>query len=272
MSIKIAFQWVEWAYSHIASKMVAFNLVLPETEIIWLPNFWAVWDSIDKNTIWILPIENSYAGSIHENMYRFLRYDFKIIWEIQFPIRHCLLSKWTQISKIKKVYSHQQALSQCHDFLKSRWIEAISYLDTAWSAKMVSESNDYTIWAIASKEAGEIYGMHRLQEDIQDQDWNTTRFLIVGSKWNTINYPQKANKITVLFRTRNIPASLYKCLWAFATNSINLSKIESMPDLKNPFSYFFWLDFEWNSNQKWVSEAIKELEYFTEEIKMLWEY
>lgn len=270
--MKIYFQWVKWAYSHIASIIAADKFNISSDNIEWVENFSKVWEKIGTDWIGILPIENSYAWSIHENMYKFLRYDHKVIWEIKFPIRHCLLSKWNDINKIKKVYSHQQALSQCHDFLKSKWIEAISYLDTAWSAKMVSESDDETIWAVASKEAGEIYWLNSLATDIQDQDWNMTRFFIVASKDANLIYPEKSNKTTILFEARNIPASLYKCLWAFATNSINLSKIESMPNLKNPFSYIFWLDFEWNSNDKSVKEALSELKFFSEEIRIIWEY
>ncbi len=270
--MKIYFQWEPWAYSHIASKIAADWLKLENTDILWVQNFWLVWENISEEAVGVLPIENSYAWSIHENMYKFLRFPYKVIWEIQFPIRHCLLSKWTDIDKIKKVYSHPQALSQCYDFLKSKWIEAISYLDTAWSAKMVSETWDETIAAIASKEAWEIYWLNRLAEDIQDQDGNTTRFFIVASEKSNIEYTNKNNKTTIIFEARNIPASLYKCLWAFATNSINLTKIESMPDLKNPFSYIFWLDFEGSSNQTNIKEALKELNYFTKEYKIIWEY
>lgn len=270
--MKIYFQWEAWAYSHIASIIAANKLNIAIDDIFWLPNFWAVWENIDSESIWILPIENSYAWSIHENMYKFLRFPHKVIWEIQFPIRHCLLSKWNNISDIKKVYSHPQALSQCYDFLKSHGIEAIPYLDTAWSAKMISENYDNSIWAIASKEAWEIYGLNTIKKDIQDQDWNTTRFFIVASSENKMKFQEVNTKTTVIFEARNIPASLYKCLWAFATNGINLTKIESMPNLKNPFSYIFWLDFEGTRWLEWVDEALNELKYFTKEYSIIWEY
>lgn len=270
--MKIYFQWELWAYSHIASIIASWELKINKTEIIWVSNFEKVWENIWDNWIWVLPIENSYAGSVHENMYKFLRFPYKVIWEIYLPIRHCLLSIWKDIKKIKKVYSHPQALSQCYEFLKKHNIEPISYFDTAWSAKMISESRDEATWAIASIEAWEIYNLNILEQDIQDQNGNTTRFFIVAPKNTKLDYPTKNNKTTVLFEARNIPASLYKCLWAFATNKINLSKIESMPNHKDPFSYIFWLDFEWTSSQEEVKEALHELSFFTKEYMIIGEY
>lgn len=270
--MKIYFQWELWAYSHIASEIMRKELKLKNDSIIWLWSFWKVWDSIDDNSIWVLPIENSYAWSIHENMYKFLRFDYKVIWEINLDINHCLLGTWNDISKIKKVYSHPQALSQCYNFLKKHWIEWITYFDTATAAKMIWESNDNTIAAIASKEASKIYNLNILKEWIQDQIGNTTRFFIVTNKNNSLELKIKSNKITIIFEAQDIPASLYKCLGAFATNDINLSKIESLPNLKDPFSYMFWLDFQWKLEDKRVESALKELKFFTKKYSIVWEY
>lgn len=272
--MKIYYQWELWAYSHIASKIVWKAIKLTDTNLIWLSNFSKIWENIDDESIWVLPIENSYAWSIHENMYKFLRYDYKVIWEIVLDIKHCLLWKQsTDISQIKKVYSHPQALSQCYDFLKQNNIEPVSYFDTSTAAKMVSESEDSSIAAIASKEASVIYNLNILRENIQDQIWNTTRFFIVWTKNNKIEILiKKSTKTTIIFKTRNIPASLYKCLWAFATNWINLSKIESLPSHKDPFTYMFWLDFEWTGEQKEVQNALNELQFFTKEYFIIWEY
>lgn len=270
--MKIYYQWELWAYSHIVAQMIWKQLKLDDKNLVGLSSFWKVRDTIENDSIGILPIENSYAGSIHENMYRFLRYNYKVIWEIELDIRHCLLSKWKDIKKIKKVYSHPQALSQCYDFLKNHEMEPISFVDTASAAKMVSENTDETIAAIASKEASEIYWLNILKEDMQDQLGNTTRFFVIGTKDNKIDIGKKSNKTTIIFKSRNIPASLYKCLWAFATNWINLTKIESLPSLKDPFTYMFWLDFEWTSNDKKVENAINELKFFTKEYFIIWEY
>ena len=270
--MKIFFQWEKWAYSHIASKIIWKELDIQDENIIGLGNFSKVWEMIDDNSIWVLPIENSYAGSIHENMYKFLRFDHKVIWEVNLDIRHCLMSKWNDISKIKKVYSHQQALSQCYNFLSEHSMDAISYFDTATAAKMVSENDDESIAAIASSEAAKLYGLNVLKEWIQDQIGNTTRFFIVANKKNNIKLTQKSDKITIIFEAHNIPASLYKCLWAFATNNLNLSKIESLPSLKDPFSYMFWLDFKGKLGDAKVENALKELKFFTKDYFIIWEY
>lgn len=116
--MKLIYQWVPWAYSNLAC-FEAKELIKSEiTDINGLPDFKSVWNNINKDNIAVLPFENSYAWSIHENLYNFLRHDFKIIWEINLEVNHCLLSKEEKISDIKNVYSHPQALDQCHDFLK----------------------------------------------------------------------------------------------------------------------------------------------------------
>jgi len=270
--MKIYYQWNSWAYSHLASLEVEKNLSRKVDNIIWKPDFLSVWEKIWEWNIWVLPVENGYAGSIHENLYYFLRYDYKIIWEYDFLVNHCLLSFEDDIKKIKKVYSHPQALSQCHNFLKENNIIAKNFSDTAWAAKYVGEKKEAWTWAIASKLAAEIYWLNILKENIQDQKGNTTKFFIITKKDLDINYEKKANKVSIIFKAKNIPASLYKCLWAFATNNVNLTKIESMPDLKDPFSYIFFLTFEWKLSDENIKKALEELDFFTTTIKILWEY
>lgn len=270
--MKIYYQWEAGAYSNLASIIAKENLNIETADIIWLSDFPEVWANIWDNAIWVLPIENSTAWSIHENLYNFLRYDFKIIWEIDLEIKHCLLSNETDISKIKEAYSHPQALSQCHNYLNHHKIKPIIFYDTAWAAKEIKEKNMYWVRAIASSLAGEIYWLNKISEDIQDQNWNTTRFFVVVPKDSKLEFGIKQNKTSIIFETKNIPASLYKCLWAFATNNINLTKIESMPSFKDPFSYIFWLDFEWNMQESNIINSLNELKFFTKEIKVLWEY
>ncbi len=270
--MNLIYQWIDWAYSHIASQIAEENLWIKAKNIIWYPDFSTVWEKIDEKNIWVVPIVNSYAGNIHENLYNFLRYDNKIIWEINLEINHCLLSNEKKIEDIKKVYSHPQALSQCHNFLKKHNIKAINGWDTAWSAKKISESKESWVWALASSLAWEMYNLNKIKCSVQDQVWNTTRFFIIAPKNTKLNFSDKKNKTTIIFEAKNIPASLYKCLWAFATNNVNLTKIESLPNLKWPFSYLFWLDFEWNLSDENVKKALEELEFFTLYIKVLGEY
>ena len=201
-----------------------------------------------------------------------MRYDCEIIWEIDLNIDHFLLSNEKSISEIKEVYSHSQALSQCHNFLKKHNIRAVKYRDTAWAWKMISDKKLKWSWSIWSALSWELYWLNIIADKIQDQDWNTTRFFIVTKKNSKIKYSSKMWKITIIFESRDMPASLYKCLWAFATNSINLTKIESLPALKDPFTSTFWLDFQWKLSDPKIKWTLKELDFFTKEIKILWEY
>lgn len=269
--MKIYYQWQKWAYMHQASIEVAKNLSIEVDEIVWLDSFYDCWEKLD-NSILVLAIENSYAWSIHENLYNFLRYEAKIIWEYNLEINHALCSKEKNLKDIKLAYSHFKALPQCHNYLKKHNIKWVIYKDTSAAAQMVAESKEKNIASISSRLACDMFWLNVIEESIQDQEWNKTRFIIIVKKDSKIKYKNKSNRISILFEARDIPASLYKCLWAFATNSINLSKIESMPSLKWPFSYYFWLDLEWNLKQESVKKALEELKFFTNDIKILWEY
>lgn len=270
--MKIYYQGIPWAYSSIAAKEIQKHLSKEYSETIWVENFDDVWNSIDDKNIAILPIENSYAGSIHHNVYNFLYYNYEIIGEISIPIHHCLLTQWDNIKNIKKAYSHPQALAQCRKFGEDNNIEFVTYTDTALAAQMVKESNDPTIAAIASDYAGELYKLNILKKDIQDQNGNTTRFLIIKNKDNTVKYNDKKEKVAMLFQARNLQGVLYKCLWAFATNGIDLTKIESLPSQKDPFTYMFWIECKGKLDTKEMKDALHELEFYTEEINILWEY
>lgn len=270
--MKLIYQWIPWAYSNIACLKAKKLLDIQIDEMVWLADFKSVWEQIDDKHIAILPVENSYAWNIHENIYNFLRYDYKIIWEINLEINHCLLSKEENIKNIKIIYSHPQALDQCHNYLKNKNIKPKIFWDTAGAAQMLIKNKDNWVWAIASSLAWDIYWLNILDKNIQDQNWNTTKFFIIVPKNSKIEINEKKWKTSIIFETKNIPAALYKCLWAFATNNVNLTKIESMPSLKWPFTYLFWMNFEWNIKDKNVIKSLEELEFFTKQIKILWEY
>lgn len=271
--MKILYQWEIWAYSNIASLWVEKLLNRKVNDIIWFPDFLSVWGKINDDSIAVLPVENSKAWTIFENIYNFLNFkDILIIWEYYQEINHYLWSLETDIKNIKEVYSHPQALSQCHNFLTKNNFKRVSYYDTAWSCKMIKEKNKMQARAIWSSLIGQIYGLNLLWENIQDQNWNTTRFLVLAKRWTKIKLNKNSNKVSIIFEARDVPSSLYKCLWAFATNWINLTKIESLPSLKNNFSYMFFLEFEWNLKDKNVKDALKELKYFTSFLYILWNY
>ena len=270
--MNLFYQGHPWAYSNLACLEAKKHVNIEISNIQWLPDFKSVWEKIWDNSLWLIPLENSYAGNIHENFYNFLRYDYKVIWIVNLEVHHCLLSNETNLSKIKKVYSHPQALDQCHDYLKSHNIIPEIYSDTAGSAKMISENKISWVWAIASSLAADIYNLNSIDSSIQDQKWNTTRFFLIAPQNLELQYWDIKNKTSIIFEAKNIASSLYKCLWAFATNNVNLTKIESLPSLKDPFTYLFWIDFEWTSADINVQNALEELKYFTKTVKIVWEY
>lgn len=189
-----------------------------DISIEWRESFEKCWEELKWNIL-VLAIENSYAGTLYENLYKFLEYDAKIIGEYAFPIHHCLCSKETKKENIKKVYSHYKALPQCYKYLKKNNMKGIIYSDTALSAKMVSESKESWIASISSSLACEMYGLNILEKNIEDQKWNTTRFLIIIPKESGIVYTKKPEKSVLslkhkIFLQASIPAleSLLKIL------------------------------------------------------------
>ena len=166
---------------------------------------------------------------------------------------------------------------QCQNYLKKHNIEPIVSSDTAWAAKFVSEQNDETIASISSDLCSEIYNLKVIDKNIQDQTWNTTRFFVIvkrdifESNKELFDLP-KTWKISIKFKTKDIPSALYKCLWAFATRYINLTKIESLPARENRFEYIFWIDFEKNVSDDVIKSALEELSFFCKDLIILGEY
>jgi prephenate dehydratase len=146
-------------------------------------------------------------------------------------INHCLVSLEDNISDVKTVISHPQALDQTYHYMKSHNMVRENFYDTAGAAKHISENNVRKYGAMSSKLAAAIYNLNILEEGVQDQSGNTTRFLVIclNKEVKKYNYKEKKNKISLLIEARHIPASLYKCLGAFATNNVNLTKIENLP-------------------------------------------
>ena len=270
---KIYYQWDLGSYHHQVSEEIKKNLNIEIEDMIGFDSFEECWEKLDKDNVLVIAIENSTAGSIYENLYKFLNTDSKIIGEYNMEINHCICSLENSFSDIERVYSHSKALPQCYNYLKDKGLKnQIVFPDTAGAAKKIYEENEKNAGAICSSFAAKMYNLNILEENISDQKWNTTRFVIIVPKKSKIGYNIKKNKVSILFEARDIPASLYKCLWAFATNNVNLTKIESLPDIKNPFSYLFWLDFEWKLSDDKLQKSLEELKFFTTKINIIWEY
>lgn len=275
--MKIYYQWYPWAYGNKASNQVAQELQQDQKDIVWVETFREVFTQIDAGNVWVLPIENSYAWSIHENFYHIISGEYTIIGEVFLDINHYLLANTSDISNIKEVYSHPQALMQCQNYLKQHSITPVVFWDTAWAAKMVSHSQKTDIASISSDLCSDLYGLHILDQNIQDQNGNTTRFFVVVAKKffekNKEKFQMKKTwKVSIQFKTKDIPSALYKCLWAFATGFINLTKIESLPARENRFEYIFWIDLEKNVSDEIIADALDELQFFCKDLVILWDY
>jgi len=271
--MNIYYQWEPGSYSHLASIEIAKNMSVDTSEITGLLDFDGVWEHINEGHIGVLPIENSYAGSIHHNVYNFLKSDNKIIGEYNFEVHHCLLSLENDISKVSEVYSHPQALSQTYKYSKKHNFIQKPYGDTAGSAKMIVDKQKMWVWAIASELAAELYGLNILEKNIQDQSGNTTKFLIVVPETSqSVDFLIKKWRVTLLLKTDHTSWSLYKCLQIFALAHINMTKIESIPLGAGHFSYAFWITIEWSMSDDIVSNSIKKLQNITDFVKILWEY
>lgn len=194
----------------------------------------------------VLPVENSSAGSVNEVYDLVMKHRFTIAAAVELPVSHCLLAlPGAKPEEIAVVYSHPQALAQCADFIAERRLEARTYINTAAAARMVAQSGDRTLCAIASRRAAEIYGLDILNDNIQSVDNNSTRFIAIS---RTLVIPDDANKISLIFALPHVTGSLYRVLSRFAMAGLNLTKLESRPARNGGFEYLFYLDFEGDLN------------------------
>jgi prephenate dehydratase len=269
--IKIAFQGEKGAYSHLACEEI-FKGVDIQNCATFEETFKLAFD--DENYKAIIPIENSLAGRVADIHYLLPKYKLQIYAEHFQKVEHCLLSKpEANISDIKYVRSHAQAIGQCQEIIKKNKFKPIISADTAGSAKELSENKDITIAAIASELAAKIYGLKILQKNIEDESGNVTRFLVMGKNANQPEHDKSKKYITTcIFRLKSEPSALYKSLGGFATNQINLTKLESF-SVKNTFDQTnFYLDLEGHLEQKAVQKSLEELGFHTESLDILGVY
>ena len=270
----IAYQGEPGAYSEIA----ALRFGEPQPFESFDDVFTAVTDK--KADYAVIPIENSLGGSIHQNYDLLLRRPVVILAETFVKVEHCLLGlPGSSVDKANKVLSHPQALAQCHNFIAEHPnIRAEAAYDTAGSAKIVAAGGDPSVLAIASKRAGELYGLEILQEELADEEWNITRFFCIARQDNPDvshlkNQPDTSQpKTSIVFSLPNEQGSLFKALATLALRGIDLTKIESRPSKKKAFEYLFYADILGHNSDPNIHNALEHLREFAPMIKVLGSY
>ena len=269
--IKVAFQGEQGAYSHLACLQV-----FPNTEIKSCKTFDQVFKLAKESSEYkiVIPITNSSTGSIADMHYLLPKYKLQIHAEHFQKVNHNLLGiKGSKLSDIKTVRSHSQAIAQCSQVIFRNNLKAIVSADTAGSAKFVSEKKDKTESAIASELASKIYNLEILKSNVEDEVGNVTRFLVMGKETEQPeNLKNKKYITSCIFKLKSIPAALYKALGGFATNSVNLCKLESFA-AKNSFDQMqFYIEIEKHIEDPSLQKALEELGFHTEQLDILGVY
>lgn len=276
----VAYQGVSGAYSHLACQRV-----FPELEAVACEDFQSAILMVEKDQadFAMIPLENSTAGRVEE-IYRLLpKTHLQIVAEHFEPVNHCLLAlPGVQLDDIKTVSSHPQALAQCFHRLGELNIKAIAATDTALSAQRLAAQKPEVLegevsyrqqGAIASTLAAELYGLNILAENFQDVSGNTTRFIVLAKQPSASSFDTQLLYITsLLFSVRNIPAALYKALGGFATNGVNLIKLESYMDGGTMEASHFHIDLVGHPEQASMVRALAELDYFAKDVRVLGSY
>ena len=264
----VAFQGERGAYSEDAAY--AFFGISAATEPC--RHLSDVFEKVEKGEaeFGIVPIENSTEGSVNETYDLFLIHNLKVCGEKILKINHCLMANPnTELTSIKTIYSHPQALAQCRRFLERFDFEAIPVYDTAGSGKMLKEKQLKNVGAIGSERAAELNEMRILASGISDNPNNFTRFFVLSK---TDSRATGKDKTSIIFAVRHVPGALYKVLEILANKHINITKLESRPTKQTPWEYNFYLDFEGHRTGKKCREALGELRKRVLSVRILGSY
>ncbi len=266
----IVFQGEPGANSHLACERA-----FPKMKAVSCPTFEDTLAAIRSGEARyaMIPIENSVAGRVADIHHLLPKADTYIVAEFFLRVHHQLMAKpGTKFEEIKRVLSHTHALGQCRKMLQDSGLTPVPEADTAGSARLVAQSKDRDIAAIAPSLAAKTYGLEIIKSDIEDEQHNTTRFLVLTKDPDDAE-PEEAPVITTfIFRVRNVPAALYKALGGFATNNVNMTKLESY-QLEGTFNAsMFFADIEGHPSERSVHLALEELSFFSNELKVLGTY
>jgi prephenate dehydratase len=267
---KIVFQGERGANSHIACRAA-----YPAHEPVACPTFEDAFAAISAGEaeLGMIPIENSVAGRVADIHHLMPTSALHIVAEYFLPVRHQLMApKGARLTDVKSVESHLMALGQCRNIIRRLGLKSIVAADTAGSAREVAERGDKSRAAIASRLAAEIYGLDILAEDVEDEAHNTTRFVVLAREAQLAQRGEGLIVTTFVFRVRNVPAALYKALGGFATNGINMTKLESYMVEGNFSATQFYADVEGHPEDRALKLALEELGFFSKELKILGVY
>ena len=268
--MKIVYQGSPGAYSHLAAKKI-----YPKSEFISCNTFEDCFKNCFENEDYktIIPVENSIAGRVADIQYLINKYKLQIYAEHFQEIKHNLMIlKDNNIKNVKSVRSHSQAISQCQKLINLNKFEPIIAADTAGSAKYISDKKIINEAAIASELAAKIYNLKIVKKNIEDNRSNVTRFLIMGKKKLHPEFKNKNYITSCIFKVKNKPAALYKCLGGFATNNVNLSKLESFSDQNSFEQYLFICDMYGHIEDQKIQKSLEELGFHTVNLDILGVY
>jgi prephenate dehydratase len=267
---KIAFQGEPGANSHIACEEVH-----PDHEPLPCATFEDALAAIASGeaALGMIPIENSIAGRVADIHHLLPQAELHIVGEHFLPIHFQLMApKGARLAGIKTVESHIHALGQCRRFIRKHGFAATIAGDTAGAAKNIAAAGDPTRGALAPRLAASIYGLDILAENVEDEDHNTTRFVILAKEPRWAKRNGEPMITTFVFRVRNLPAALYKALGGFATNGVNMTKLESYMVEGNFFATQFYADVEGHPEDRGLAFALEELQFFSKELTILGVY
>ena len=267
---KIAFQGELGAYSHLACIEAA-----PDHNPVACRTFESAMEQVNASEchLAMIPIENSVAGRVADIHYLLGGYDLKIYSEHFQEINHQLMAKpGASLDTIKNVRSHSMAIGQCHAAIKKYNLDVIIMADTAGSAKFISEQGTKEDSAIASTLAADTYGLDIVDTNIQDMKNNTTRFLIMSKELQQERNENLSYLTSCIFEVKSVPSALYKALGGFATNGVNLTKLESFIVDGDFNKAQFYIDLDGHAEDQSVKGALEELSFYTEKLKVLGVY
>lgn len=266
----IAFQGALGAYSHLACKVK-----YPDMAVLPCASFEEAIGAVQSGEarLAMIPIENSTAGRVADIHILLPGSGLFIIAEHFETIDHCLLAvKSATLKTLKTATSHVQALSQCRKTLQKIALKPVPFADTAGAAKHIADLNDPTVAAIASSLAAKVYNLDIKQKSLQDKGNNTTRFVVLSREANNPKTLKSPTMTTFTFEVKNVPAALYKAMGGFATNGVNMTKLESYYDSDSFTATEFFADIEGSLNDENVARAMEELQFHSKRITLLGSY